>query len=72
MTDEKEVGRRIGAYLKLTGRKNKWFAEEMGWPLEKTSTILNGHRRIELIEFIKACRVLNVSYRQFISDDDLI
>jgi transcriptional regulator with XRE-family HTH domain len=66
------VGRRIGAYLKLTGRKLGWFAEQMGWNNEKASMITNGKRQISLMDFFKVCKVLNVPYEQFISENDLI
>ena len=70
MIDNNEVGKRIGAYLKLTGRKIIWFAEQMHWTNEKASSILSGKRRIEVIEFFKACKVLGVPYDQFITDAD--
>lgn len=71
MIDNTEVGRRIGAYLKLTGRKNTWFGERMGWNHDKTSTVLNGKRQLGLVEFFKACDVLEVSPEQFITRDDI-
>ena len=70
MTDNTEIGRRIGSYLKLTGRKINWFGDQMGWNGEKASSIVNGKRQIGLMEFHKACRVLNVPVEQFITDQD--
>lgn len=70
MVDNCVIGRRIGAYLKLTGRKNGWLGEQMGWNHERTSTILNGKRRIEVVEFFKICKILGVSYQQFVKPED--
>lgn len=70
MTANTEIGLRLGAYLKLTGRKRSWFAEQMHWTNEKVSSIMSGKRQIGLMEFHKACRVLDVPYDQFITDDD--
>lgn len=71
MTENSVIGRRVGAFLKLEGRKLGWFAERMGWTNEKASAVLNGKRRFDLMEFFKACSVLGVSADQFITDDDL-
>ena len=71
MIDEKVIGQRIGAYLKLTGRKVRWLAGEMGWTPEKTSVITCGKQRMKLTEFFKICKILDVPYQQFITDDDL-
>lgn len=70
MTTSTEIGLRLGSYLKLTGRKKSWFAEQMKWSNEKVSAILNGKRQLGLMEFHKACRVLDVPYEQFITDED--
>ena len=66
-----EVGRRIGAFLKLTGRKNAWLGECMSWSHEKTSKILSGKRALGIVEFFKVCEVLDVPTSQFITADDL-
>lgn len=71
MTDNTVIGRRIGAYLKLEGRKLGWFAEQMNWSNEKTSTTLNGKRQLGLMEFFRACHVLGVPTEQFITDEDV-
>ena len=71
MIENTEVGRRIGAYLKLTGRKNTWLGERLGWNHEKTSTILNGKRQLGLVEFFKVCEVLEVPTKQFITRENL-
>lgn len=71
MTDSTMIGRRIGAYLKLEGRKLGWFAERMNWSNEKASMILNGKRQLGLMDFFKACHVLGASTEQFITDEDV-
>ena len=71
MIENAEVGRRLGAFLKLTGRKNAWLGEKMHWSHEQTSKILNGKRQLELVDFFKACEVLDVSTTQFITKEDL-
>ena len=71
MTENTVVGRRIGSFLKLEGRKLGWFADQMGWSTEKASAITNGKRKIELMEFLKVCNVLNVPIEQFITGEDL-
>ena len=70
MIKDTEVASRIGAYLKLNGRKAVWLGEQMGWSHEKTSATLNGKRRLTIGDFFKACRVLDVPYEQFITPED--
>lgn len=70
MIQDAEVGKRIGAYLKLNGRKAVWLGEQMGWNHEKTSAITNGKRRLTIGDFFKVCKVLNVPYGQFIKPED--
>lgn len=71
MIENAEVGRRLGAYLKLTGRKNSWLGEKLNWSHEQTSKTLNGKRPLELVDFFKACEILDVSTNQFITREDL-
>lgn len=70
MTDTTVIGRRIGAYLKLEGRKLGWFADQMHWTNEKASTTLNGKRQLGLMDFFRACSVLGVPTEQFITEAD--
>lgn len=64
------VGERIGLYLSQNGIKQSFLAEKTGIPDSIISTIVNKGRKIEVMEYYKICKALNVEMATFIEDEE--
>ncbi len=63
------VGERIGLYLSQNGIKQSFLAEKTGIPDSIISTIVNKGRKIEVMEYYKICKALNVEMATFIDEE---
>lgn len=63
------VGERIGLYLSQNGIKQSFLAEKTGIPDSVISTIVNKGRKIEVMEYYKICKALNVEMATFIDEE---
>lgn len=63
------VGERIGLYLNENGIKQSFLAEKSGIPDSIISTIINRGRKIEVTEYYKICKALNVEMATFLEED---
>lgn len=62
------VGAVIGKYLKENGIKQTFLAERVGMPDAKISAIINQGQKIEVVEYYRICRALNVSFEKFLDE----
>ena len=62
------VGQKIKAYLEDHGIKSSFLSEKTGITRPILSSILCGTRKIEVMEYYRICRALNVDLMTFISD----
>ena len=63
------VGERIGLYLNENGIKQSFLAEKSGIPNSIISTIINRGRKIEVTEYYKICKALNVEMATFLEEE---
>lgn len=63
------VGERIGLYLNENGIKQSFLAEKSGIPDSIISTIINRGRKIEVTEYYKICKALNVEMATFLEEE---
>lgn len=64
------VGQRIKAYLEEHGIKQIFLSEKAELPLSVLYAILSGSRKIEVMEYYRICRALNVDMMTFIADGE--
>ena len=71
MPDIRQIGLRIGAYLKDNGIKQAFLAEKTGLTQMAISDICTGSRKtIDCLEYHKICRALDVDMLTFLTDGD--
>lgn len=59
------LGKAIKDYLDENGTRYSHIAEKAGIPMNTLSTILNGKRKIEAVEYFKLCDAMNVPLDTF-------
>ena len=64
------VGKKIKQYLTDNGIKQKFLAQKAGLSDAVISAICQGERKIDVIEYHKICKALNVSMDLFVEDDE--
>lgn len=64
------VGQRIKAYLNNNGIKQSFLSEKTDISNSILSAILAGSRKIEIMEYYRICRALNVDMLTFIVDGE--
>lgn len=62
------IGQAILKYLKEKGITQTSIAERTGMGISTLNAILHGNRRIEVEEYFKICKVLEVSFDTFYID----
>lgn len=62
------VGQRIKTYLEEHGLIAKFVAEKVEIPYQQFMGILNGTRKIELMEYCRICKFLKVDLKKFITE----
>lgn len=62
------VGQRIKAYLNENGIKQSFLSEKTNIPSPVLSAKLSGTRKIEVMEYYRICRALNVDMLTFIDE----
>ena len=55
----------IAEYIKQQGIKQSFVCEKTGLTTQCISSILNGKRKLDIEEYEKICKALNVSYSFF-------
>lgn len=65
------VGQRIKAYLTNNGIKQSFLSEKTDISNSILSAILAGSRKIEIMEYYRICRALNVDMLTFIVDGEV-
>lgn len=63
------VGSRIKNYLNDNGIKQIFLAEKTGLSPNAISDICNHDRKIDVIEYAKICKALNVPLDTFLEDE---
>ena len=63
------VGQRIKAYLTENGIKQSFVSEKTNIPTPVLSAKLAGTRKIEVMEYYRICRALNVDMLTFIEQE---
>lgn len=63
------VGRRIKEYLKENGIKQTFVAEKSGLSNSVISDICTRGRKIDVVEYYKICKVLNVPLETFLEEE---
>lgn len=63
------VGKRIKEYLKSNGIKQKFLADKTGLTTMVISDICNNGRKIDIVEYYKICKALNVPMETFIESE---
>ena len=63
------VGRRIKQYLTDNGIKQSFLAEKTGMTPMVISDICNNGRKIDIVEYYKICKALNVPMETFIESE---
>lgn len=67
--DIKELGLKIGKYLKDHGMKQTFLVEKTGLTAHTISDICTGTRKtIDIIEFYKICKALDLNMMEFIEN----
>lgn len=64
------VGIRIKEYLNANGIKQSFVAEKTGLSAMVISDICNGNRKIDVVEYYKICKVLNVPFETFLEEGE--
>ena len=62
------VGAKIKDYLNENGIKQTFLAEKSGLTTTQISDICNANRKIDVIEYAKICKVLNLPLDYFLAD----
>lgn len=63
------VGKRIKEYLMSNGIKQKFLADKTGLTTMVISDICNNGRKIDIVEYYKICKALNVPMETFIESE---
>lgn len=63
------VGQRIKAYLVENGIKQSFVSDKANISYPVMSAILSGTRKIEIMEYYRICRALNVDFMTFLGDE---
>ena len=64
-----KVGRRINEFMKSSGIKQHFLAQEIGLPDATVSAMLNLKREIRVEEYWRICKALNVPLETFLVED---
>lgn len=64
------VGKRIKEYLVSNGIKQAFIAEKTGLKPMVVSDICNGVRKIDIVEYYKICKALNVPLETFVEEGE--
>lgn len=64
------VGKRINAYLTDHGIKKKFLSDNAGIPFPILSAILAGTRKLEVMEYYRMCKALQVDVMTFLVDEE--
>lgn len=64
------VGQRIKAYLAEHGIKQAFLVEKADIPSSALTQMLSGNRKIEVMEYYRICKALNVDLMTFLTDDE--
>ena len=62
------VGKRIKEYLVSNGIKQKFLADKTGLTTMVISDICNNGRKIDIVEYYKICKALNVPMETFVEE----
>ena len=63
------IGIKIKEYLDQNGTKYSFVAEKANIPAPVMSLILSGSRDVKILEYYRICKVLNVPFEKFISEE---
>lgn len=64
------VGKRIKEYLMSNGIKQTFIAEKTGLTPMVISDICNNGRKIDIVEYYKICKALNVPLETFLEEGE--
>ena len=64
------VGKRIKEYLVSNGIKQAFIAEKTGLTPMVISDICNNGRKIDIVEYYKICKALNVPLETFVKEGE--
>lgn len=64
------VGKRIKEYLVSNGIKQTFIAEKTGLTPMVISDICNNGRKIDIVEYYKICKALNVPLETFLEEGE--
>ena len=64
------VGKRIKEYLVSNGIKQTFVAEKTGLSTMVISDICNNGRKIDIVEYYKICKALNVPLETFVKEGE--
>lgn len=64
------VGERIKNYLKDNGIKQTFLAEKTGLTNSKISDICINDRKIDVVEYYKICKALNLPLEYFLQENE--
>ena len=64
------VGQRIKSYLTENGIRQSFLSEKTNIPSSIMTAILNGTRKIEVMEYYRICTALKVDMMTFIADGE--
>lgn len=64
------VGKRIKEYLVANGIKQTFIAEKTGLTPMVISDICNNGRKIDIVEYYKICKALNVPLETFLEEGE--
>lgn len=64
------VGKRIKEYLVSNGIKQTFVAEKTGLTTMVISDICNNGRKIDIVEYYKICKALNVPLKTFLEEGE--
>ena len=63
------VDQKIQLYLKKHGIKQKYISDRCGWSKQKTSSIINGKKKLAADELASICEAINVPYDYFYREE---
>lgn len=64
------VGQKIKSYLADHGIKQSFLSEKTEIPRPILLSMLSGTRKIEIMEYVRICRALNVDFMTFVADEE--
>lgn len=68
---EQDVGKRIQQFIKDNGIKQTFLADKVGFTDAKLSSIVNGQRGIDCVDYARICKALGVEYGTFLEGVEL-